>query len=573
MTTAPIAANVIAKQIMQGFDKHYRLFREISAEAKTRFERADWHAAANANRDRIYMYDRRVEETVTTLRQHYPQLHNEQIWQDIKAAYIHLLLHHHQPECAETFFNSVACRLLHRSYYRNEFIFWRPTVATEHLEGEEPIYRSYYPNEVGLQRCLLNMVQSYQLQRPFRDLRGDLRRLLQAFSQYALDNDKLYPNYHFQVLHSLFFRNKGAYIVGRELNGYQTRPFVISILQDSEGKLFIDAMLTDPQDLSLLFSFSRAYFMVDMEVPSGYVQFLRTLLPRKPKVEIYSMLGLQKHGKTLFYRDLFQHFRHSTDQFCIASGIRGMVMLVFTLPSYPFVFKIIKDIFEKPKESNRDEVKEKYQLVKNHDRVGRLADTLEYSNVTLPLSRVDPELLQELQQYASSLLHIEGNELTIRHVYIERRMVPLNEYLASASSEARHGAVYEYGQAIRDLVGANIFPGDMMLKNFGVTHHDRVVFYDYDEIEYITDCRFRRVPPSTGAWDDLSADPLYSVEKNDVFPEQFENFFFHDEETRNVFLEHHRDLIDPAWWKQQQRNIHDGVQADVFPYRNSSRFL
>ena len=84
--------------------------------------------------------------------------------------------------------------------------------------------------------------------------------------------------------------------------------------------------------------------------------------------------------------------------------------------------------------------------------------------------------------------------LVIQHVYIERRMIPLNIYLQEAGPEQMAHAVVEYGNAIKDLVSANIFPGDMLWKNFGVTRHGKVVFYDYDEIEYITDCNFRRVP-------------------------------------------------------------------------------
>ncbi|HMN56965.1 MAG TPA: bifunctional isocitrate dehydrogenase kinase/phosphatase, partial [Ottowia sp.] len=340
-------------------------------------------------------------------------------------------------------------------------------------------------------------------------------------------------------------------------------------------------------DLLILFSFSRAYFMVDMEIPSAYVQFLRSLMPRKPRAELYNALGLAKQGKNLFYRDLLWHLRHSTDRFRIAPGIKGMVMLVFDLPSFPYVFKIIRDQFAHPKETTREQVRAKYQLVKHHDRVGRMADTMEFSLLAFPRQRFDDELIAELQRAAPSQLEISDRdgdgqtEVIIAHAYIERRMIPLNLYLqeafdagesdAAAQAQLEH-AVIEYGNAIKDLVAANIFPGDMLYKNFGVTRHGRVVFYDYDEIEYLTDCNFRRVPPPRTDEDELSAEPWYHVAKGDVFPETFAPFLLGNPRVRAAFMRHHADLLTPEFWQQNKERIQSGEVIDFFPYGAHRRF-
>ena len=313
-----------------------------------------------------------------------------------------------------------------------------------------------------------------------------------------------------------------------------------------------------------------------MEVPSAYVQFLRSLMPRKPRSEIYTILGLQKQGKTLFYRDYLQHLKHTADRFEIAPGIRGLVMLVFALPSFPYVFKVIKDYYPAPKETTRAQIKEKYLLVKHHDRVGRMADTLEYSNVAFPLSRFSEELLAELRQYAPSLIEIDGSQIVIRHLYIERRMVPLNMYLAAAEkagdeTRIEHG-VREYGNAIKELVAANIFPGDMLYKNFGVTRQNRVVFYDYDEIEAITDCNFRDIPQARNEEDEMSAEPWYTIGKHDVFPEQFGRFLLGNRKIRQYFMAHHADLLTRAFWQGRKQGILDGHVEDVYPYPQSIRF-
>jgi len=567
----------VARAILAGFDKHYRLFREAARQAKRHFEAADWAAMRTLARERIQMYDRRVNEAVESVRGTYPQAErDESLWPAIKLAYIGLLHEHRQPECAETFYNSVACQVLHRRYYRNEFIFWRPAVATEHLEGDEPTYRCYYPREKGLRGALRAIVADFGLANPFEDLRRDMRSVLRALRTHFPRPMRVYPSLQVQVLGSLFFRNKAAYVIGKIVNGHREYPFVVPILQNERRELYLDALLLDPDQLQLLFSFARAYFLVDMEVPAAYVSFLRQLMPKKPRAEMYMSVGLQKQGKTLFYRDLHYHLKHSSDDFIVAPGIKGMVMLVFTLPSFPYVFKVIRDHFAPPKEMDRQTVKDKYQLVKYHDRVGRMADTLEYSLVALPLERFAPELIEELKTHATSSIEFEGDQIVIKHMYIERRMVPLNLYVEQAVHDGdeaglRH-ALDEYGNAIKELAGANIFPGDMLLKNFGVTRHNRVVFYDYDEIAYMTDCNFRRIPPPTSFEDEMAAEPYWSVGPNDVFPEQFERFLVANPRAREIFLERHRDLTDPQFWTDSQARIRAGIQEDVFSYPDSCRF-
>jgi isocitrate dehydrogenase kinase/phosphatase len=331
-------------------------------------------------------------------------------------------------------------------------------------------------------------------------------------------------------------------------------------------------VLFGEDELLILFSFARAYFMVDMEIPSAYVQFLRSMMPRKPRTEIYNTLGLQKHGKNLFYRDFLAHLRHSSDQFRIAPGIKGMVMLVFDLPSFPYVFKVIKDFYPSQKDTTRELIKSKYLLVKQHDRVGRMADTLEYSNVAFPRERFNEELVAELKHFCPSLIEEGGDELVIRHVYIERRMIPLNIYLQEATPEQLGHAVVEYGNAIKDLVRANIFPGDMLWKNFGVTRHGKVVFYDYDEIEYLTDCNFRKVPEPRNEEEEMSGEIWYRVGPKDVFPETFEPFLLGNPGVRTVFMKHHADLLQASFWQGHKERIQAGYVHDVFPYDAAKRF-
>ncbi|MEH0167941.1 bifunctional isocitrate dehydrogenase kinase/phosphatase [Roseateles microcysteis] len=567
----------IANALLGGFNKHYRLFRATTAEAKQRFERADWHGQQRAQALRIEFYDKRVDEGIAMLEEQF-QIGSlpMDVWQQVKLHYIGLLTNHHQPELAETFFNSVCTRVLHHSYFRNDFIFVRPAISTEYIENDEPAakptYRCYYPTKETLRETMTRIVTNFQLDVEFEDLGRDVDCVLNAVQQ-ELGLFRWRTNFQIQVLSSLFYRNKGAYVVGKIVNGFTETPFALPILHNERGLLEIDAALFGEDELLMLFSFARAYFMVDMEVPSAYVQFLRSMMPRKPRAELYSSIGLQKHGKNLFYRDFLYHLRHSSDKFRIAPGIRGMVMLVFDLPSYPFVFKLIKDYFPPQKDNTtRELIQGKYLLVKQHDRVGRMADTLEFSNVAFPRWRFEEELIKDLKLFCPSLVEEQGDDLILKHVYIERRMVPLNIYLQDATPAQMEHAVVEYGNAIKDLVAANVFPGDMLWKNFGVTRHGKVVFYDYDEIEYLTDCNFRKVPAPRNEEEEMSGEVWYRVGPRDVFPETFGPFLLGHPGVREIFMKHHADLLDAAYWQGHKERIEAGYVHDVFPYEAHKRF-
>jgi isocitrate dehydrogenase kinase/phosphatase len=567
------AARQIATVLIEGFDKHYRLFRAVSGRAKEQFEAGAWTELQHGVQERIRFYDERVLECVARLRAEFDlEELSDETWRDAKLYYIGLLVEHGQPELAETFFNSVITRILQRTYYDNDLIFVRPAISTEYIESDPPIYRSYYPRVDGERECFARIFTDFGWNRPFADLGRDVDHALRALEERPGGPwTHLEPNYQIQVLSSAFYRNKAAYVLGKVVNGHDELPFAVPVLHGADDRLELDAILLDPQQINLLFSLSRAYFMVEMEVPSGYVAFLHSMTPRRAVSELYTMLGLGKQGKTEFVRELRQHLHHSRDQFVEAAGIRGQVMHVFTLPSFPYVFKVIRDTFAGTKDTDRATVRSKFAMVKHVDRVGRLADTLEFVDLALPRERFSAELLAQLHELAPSMVS-DGDPLVIRHCYVERWMVPLNLYLDRAEPGELEAAVVDYGNAIRDLAAANIFPGDMLWRNFGVTSTGRVVFYDYDEIEYLSDVNFRRLPEAPDLASELASEPWYGVMRNDVFPEEFATFLLGDPRLREPFLRHHADLLEPEFWQATQRRIASGELMDFFPYAESLRF-
>ena len=563
------AAEQIAGELLDGFNRHYRLFRTTSARAKEAFDAGDWAVVQRLVKERIRFYDARVVEYVTRLSDA-PAV-DESVWHEAKLVYVGLLLDHKRPELAETFFNSVTTRVLRHTYVHDDLMFMRAAVSTEYIPSDPPTYRSYYPTESGLRETFVQLLRDFGWHRPFTDLERDVRCVMRALDEYGFRRVPA-PNFQVQVLGSGFYRNKAAYVIGKIVNGNDETPFVVPVLHDSVGGLALDTILLEQQSIDVLFSLSRAYFLVDMDVPSDYVRFLQTIMPTRPRSELYTALGLAGQGKTLFVRDLRHHLHHSRDLFVEAPGTRGLVMHVFNLRSYPYVFKVIRDVFGPSKNTDRATVMGKFRLVREVDRVGRMAHSLEFTNLVLPLDRFAPELLEQLHELAPSAMELDGQNLIVRHCYVERRQTPLNVYFATASPEQIEDVVREYGDALRELAIANVFPGDLIWRNFGLTRYGRVVFYDYDEVEYLTDCVFRAIPPPPNLEAELSEDAWYAVGPNDVFPEEFGPFLLGDARIRQAFLRHHGDLLAPEFWLESQRRVADGEIVDFFPYADDVRF-
>lgn len=566
----------IASTVLNGFNRHFTIFSKITKGAKERFENADWHAERAASRERIAFYDKRVKDAIADLQKMFNlEPFDSRLWFDVKREYVQLISDHLQPELAESFYNSVFCALFHRDYFGNDYIFVRSAVSTEFIDSDKPSYHVYYPARRGIRSSIKQVLLDSGFNLPFENIDRDVRYITRCLIRHTFPHPRrVHLNFQFQVISAVFYRNKAAYIVGRAVNSNKVVPFAIPILHGGEDTIYCDAIIIGRQGLARLFEFSYVYFMVDHPVPSSIVTFLRRLIPTRNKESFYSAIGFHKQGKTVFFREFLHHLKHSEDELVFAPGIKGMVMAVFTLPSYPYVFKVIRDRFPPPKKTTRQEVLDTYRLVKMHDRVGRMSDILEYSHVALPRNRFSADLLEELYDTCANSISEEGDQIVIKHLYIERRMTPLNIAVAEADDEYLDKLMKGYGQAIKDLAAANIFPGDLLLKNFGVTGQGqgRIVFYDYDEICYLTECNFRKIPAARYPEDEFAAEPWYSIAANDIFPEQFATFLFADQRVRKAFLKYHRDLLDADFWIQKQRNIQDGIYEDVFPYPQKIRF-
>ncbi len=554
---------LVAAAIRDGFNDYHARFRAITQRAQRRFERRDWRGAGEDAVERIELYDRCIGEMAVRLEAILgAEPADPARWHAIRDAYAEAIAALLDQELYKTWFNTLTRRFLRIRGVAPEVEFValdiEPTDRITH-----PVARHSYAVWSNLPRVCRAILDDYRFAAPYAHPGLCAVRIAEALARRLADWGPN-PVHAVELLETVFYRERRAYLVGRVFGETRVAPLVIVLAHGVMG-IRAEAVMTDRVHVAQVFGYTRSYFHADFATVGDAIVFLHTLLPQKPVDELYTVLGRAKQGKTERYRHFVRHLDSDPDErFVHAEGERGMVMAVFTLPSYPLVFKLIRDRFAYPKDTVRAEVMAKYRLVFHHDRIGRLVDAQEFRFLRFPRRRFAKPLLDELLAECRESVYLDGEDVVVAHCYVERRLRPLNLLLREADRAIARRAIVDYGQAIRDLARSNLFPGDLLLKNFGLTRNGRVIFYDYDELCLVTQCRFRPLPDQAGA----GAENFY-VGPDDVFPEMFPRFLGLDDELRDALMAAHAEIFDVRWWIALQNDLRAGGQDDIPPYPKS----
>lgn len=553
------------------FEKYLESFSEITSRAQGRFETRNWAGARKDALERLDLYPLVVNDAEARLRSLLGESTTDKdLWERIKRGYSAHLGDQYAWELGETFFNSITRRLFSTTGVDQRVEFVDTDFVKPPTRPRRHLYHLY--DQIGRPAELIeSILTDFRFGVLYTDVRRDAKRVAIHLEARLAELGPDAEIDRAELIKPVFFRGKGAYLVGRLYSGEHLIPIALALQSTDEG-IAVDAVLLDEEAVSILFSFTRSYFHVSAPRPYELVQFLQTLMPRKLPSELYNSVGFHKHGKTEQYREILRHVGSSDTCFELAPGARGLVMVVFTMPGIELVFKILRDSFGPPKRTTRRAVREKYDLVFKHDRAGRLIDAHEFEHLELDRNRFSQDLLEELAAECAATVQVNQQAVRIEHVYIERRVTPLDIYVRDASPDAAAAAVVDYGWAIRDLAVSDVFPGDLLLKNFGVTRHGRVVFYDYDELSALGDCVFKAFREPV-AGDELADVPPWGVGPGDVFPEEFSSFLGLPADLRDVFERHHAELLTPEYWQGVQSRVAAGELIEVLPYDRSSRFL
>ena len=468
----------------------------------------DWPAARADAVQRIELYERHVSSAIEALRQELgAALHDRELWVEIKRHFELQIASLPDSDFYRTFLNSIT-RDVFTTVGVDEQIEFTAT-ASGRASGSVPI--RVHPVGDSLQRAVCELLADLPFAGLIADVDAFARQICRELTPHFDSRRQSAAPQLVEVIDAPFYRGPTAMHRRPHDRRRQHHAVRHRVRTRAPTGSKIESVLLARSDISSLFGFTRSYFHVDLPVVSAAVSLLRTFMPGNPVDELYTILGRAKQGKTERYYALRRHLAQSFDVFVHAPGQRGLVMVVFTLPSHDLVFKVIRDRFGPPKNTTRAEVMEKYKWVFEHDRVGRLVDAQEYKQLRLPKARFMPALLQELLTESGSVCRLDGDDLIVGHCYIERRLRPLDLFLRDADSAAAERALLDYGDALRELAGIDVFPGDLLLKNFGVTSQGKVVFYDYDEVTSLRECNFRELPVASNEEEEFSAEPWFFV--------------------------------------------------------------
>lgn len=422
-------ADVTAPAILQAFDAYRDGFRAITGRAGTRFEERDWHASVADAVERLDLYGTVVDGIERDVRDLLgQQVTDEPLWSAIKAVYSGLIGDREDRELAETFCNSVTRRVFATVGVDPEIEFVDTDFDTAPSPRAVPVCRTYEAAS-GDAELIGSVLRDGWFDAPFEDVRRDAELAAARVADHLRSLAPSDPRIRrIEMVTSPFFRRKGAYLVGRVVAGGGPCPLVLALLNSERG-IVVDAVLTDENDVSILFSFTQSHFHVDVEPPHELVGFLHTLLPQKRIAELYIAVGFHKHGKTELYRDLLRHLRSTDERFALAPGTPGLIMVVFAMPGFDLVFKVIRDRFPATKSVTRRGVMRQYRLVFRHDRAGRLVEAQEFEHLKFDRGRFAPKLLEELEREASRAVDVGPDSVVLHHAYVERRVTPLDLFV------------------------------------------------------------------------------------------------------------------------------------------------
>ena len=565
-----------AALVLDAFEDYEARFGDLTRRARRRFVQRDWRGAQQDAVARIDLQDAFLGEALGRFEALVGErMRSRPFWAAVREQYAGLTAGRHDAAMARTLFNSMSRRFFLTEGVARSLEFHEPG---DGAAGDPACPGELHPLPEGADAAARWRQALRARGFRHRDLAADAHAIAAAIAARTGAGDGPAPGApggdvaaDIALLDTVFYRERRAYLVGRIESGGLLEPLVVALVHEPEG-VRADAVLLERNQVSMLFGYARSWFHADLRRVGDAVAFLQALLPAKPVSELYSVLGRGKQGKTERYREIQRHFAARPDEQLVrAEGVRGMVMAVFTPRALPVVFKVIRDRFAEPKDSVRADIEAKYRLVARRDRVGRLVDAQEFRRLRFQRSAFEPGMLDELLGECAETVSAERDVVLVRHCYVERRLQPLDLYARRMPEAEARRAVVDYGQAITDLACSGIFPGDLLLKNFGVSRHGRALFYDFDELCLLEEVNFRDLPEAREEDETRPLEDWLYARRDDVFPALFPRFLGLPPALRQALLEAHPGVFEAAWWRAIQARLRGGGHIDVPPYPADAR--
>ena len=541
----------VVEVLINDFNYFNSQYNSFTRSSKQRFQSLQWHEQRLAMQQRMALHENSIDRTVASLKKN--NNFNNTNWKEVSRLFVTVYRDHLWYPIAISYYNSV----LRQAYSSSAAPF---TIALPSLSTYSQLPTVYSVKE-DIRTAILQALKELDFNVPFLNVFNDVKQIVDLISRSIegkIESLELNKN--------LFYRNKHAYAIGSVTSKGCKHPLALAMVNTEHG-VSLKAVLLSEEEIKNIFAFSRSYFLIDSESPVGTLNFLMTTLPSKPKAQLLINMGFQELGKECLLQQLSIEIHTSDHKFDFAPGIPGMVMIVFYHPNSNYVFKVVRNNIKPPKNTSEKEVIEKYRFVAQHDRAGRMADVQHFKNLALPADTFSEKLKTDLLSEAADSVQLVNGHLVFSNLFIERKLVPLNLFILDHSQNENKEAILDYGNSIKEMVMTNIFPGDLLMKNFGVTDEGKVVFYDYDEVVALSDCRFKRLRKPTYDEEVFELEYAEPVLDGDVFPEELVKFLVPQGELRDCFLAKHSELFTVEFWDYWKEFHLRGAFIDLQPYK------
>ena len=560
-------SGLAARWILAEFDAYYVESRSIPNLAKSAFEQRDPAMSLDLSLRRLSVYSVSAHALARRLRAALPEVaEDETFWARLEARYLALIEGRYESDLAFAYIHS-ARRMVYEG-------MWKP-VEYMFLHHREPAsersaaVRIDFSIARGADLAVLvdRVLAVPRFERRWRDRAGDVRRVAERL-QSIFSGGARRP-VEIQMTDAGFYRNRGAYIVGRIVfDDSSASPLILALLNHDVG-IYVQAVLAGEADAHNLFSSTLANFHVTNSHYHELAAFLHTVMPTRRLGLHYSTIGFNHVGKVAVMHELREELATHREVFITAVGFRGSVAIGFAAPSSDYNLKVIRDVptdqYKWGEFPGIGAVLDKYRRVHEIDRTGSMLDNIIYYNLELDSAWFEADLLAELLRDAGESVSLRDDAVILKHLIVQRRVRPLPVFLQDATPEEAREVIVNLGHCIKNNAAANVFNKDLDARNYGVSRFQKVYLFDYDALEPLTRVKVRS---NAGRFDGEDDVPDWFYEDGVIFlPEEIESGFrIHDRGMRRLFRDVHGDLLTTGYWERLQHDLDRGQVPSIRLY-------
>lgn len=564
----------VSRWLYEEYSLFYKEFLMIIDLAKVAFEKRDFASSVHVSSRRLSLYSASIVNVSRRLQRAYPEIQGDtECWQGIEAHYLRLIKDEYAEDIGKAYLHSLRRKIYQDEWHAADYSFSEMTSRDEAIFSE--VLRSYELESELTEEIIESILNIPQFIRSYGDMPQERQRVLQRIVEnLARSRHRADRLVRVEMINAGFYRNRGAYLVGRMIfDSGNFVPLIIALLNDESG-LFVDAVLTSETYAHNIFSSALANFHVTSSYYHQVSALLKSIMPRRPLGLHYSTIGYNHLGKVAVMSDLESEIRDSDVGLETAVGSPGTVAMGFAAKNSAYSLKVIRD---KPTKSYKwgefggvESVIRKYTRVHEINRTGSMLDSIIYYKIRLDRRWFSADLLEELLTEASETVSLVDDDVVFKYLIVQIKLTPLPVYLETATEKQAETAIANLGYCIKNNAAANIFNRDLDARNYGIGSYSKVYLFDYDALEDLTEVKIRTNLDREDGEEDI---PDWYFEEGVVFlPEELiSGLCIPQRRLSDMFARRHHNLLTTQYWTEIQQDLLNGTVPSVSVYPDYER--